>query len=112
MEVTDQQRLAGSIMNIKMENQNSDVFILIPWFKIFDLLMPILIIIVNAVEIYLLRKTLNRQSYEKILLSLSVCDLASGVLALTLVPYMSLIHDELYIVLYWITWRFISCYWT
>ena len=94
-----------------MVRQNSYVFILPLWMKIVGLLVPIIIIIVNSIEIHLLRKTLNKQSYEKVLLSLSVCDLVSGLITLTAVPYMSLVHNEFYVALYWIIWRFVFCYW-
>ena len=78
--------------------------------KIIGLLCPLLIITVNSVEIHLLRKTLNKQFYEKFSLSMSVCDLVRGFMCLTAVSYISIVQVEFYVDLYWIIWRFSLCY--
>ena len=77
---------------------------------IIGLIWPILIITVNSIEIHLLRKTLNKRSYEKLLLSMSICDLISGVITMTAVPYYFIFQDEFYIDLYWMIWGFTFCY--
>ena len=95
-----------------MDNRKFDLFKLTLLDKILGLFVPMIIIIVNSVEIHLLRKTMNKPCYEKMLLSSSLNDLISGVIGFTAVPYLSIIQDDFYIVLYWIAWGFGHSYFT
>ena len=49
-----------------MAGLSDNVLRLTLWAKIFGLLLSIIVVIVNATEIHLLRKTSNKQFYEKI----------------------------------------------
>ena len=51
----------------------------------------ILMIVLNSWEIHLLRKSNNKPNYEKILLSLTVCDLMGALIALILTAIITLI---------------------
>ena len=93
-----------------MDNQKFDLFKLTLLDKILGLFVPMIIIIVNSVEIHLLRKTMNKPCYEKMLLSLSLSDLISCLIAFTAIPYLSLIRDEFHIAIYSIVWGFGFCY--
>lgn len=80
------------------------------WSRIVGIVLPLLIITVNSLEIHVLRKIANKHFYEKVLLSLSVCDLISGVLGIIIVPIDSILRDELHLMLFWNIWGFGICY--
>ena len=69
-----------------------------------------LIVILNSIEIHVLRRTTKKHFYEKMLMSLSFSDLACGLFASVTVPYLSIVKNKLYIVLHWNVWGFALCY--
>ena len=79
--------------------------------KIIGGIVAMLIITLNSIEIHMLRSTRNKVFYEKILLSLTICDLITGVYATFAVPFTSLAKEK-YHVLYWIAWAFLVSYCT
>ena len=50
------------------------------WSKIFGYCCNLTIIITNSIQINILRKRVRKRAYEKVLLSLSVCDLITGLI--------------------------------
>ena len=81
------------------------------WNKIVGCVVPLLIIIVNSTEIHILRNVRKKAFYEKILLSLTFCDLICGVYETCTVPFVCFVKVE-YHVWHWIVWAFIISYCT
>ena len=81
------------------------------WIKIVGCVVPLLIIILNSIEIHMLKSTRNKAFYEKILLSLTICDLMTGIYGIFWVPLISHAKVEICI-LYWIGWTFLGGYCT
>ena len=93
-----------------MENSKSEPVKLEMWSKILGVIVPTLIILINSIEIHILRKSANKPFYEKILLSLSINDLICGLVSSVTVPYLSLVKNEFYILLHWNAWGTALCY--
>ena len=82
------------------------------WEKVVGAAIPLLIVIVNSIEIHVLRRSSHKPFYEKILLSLTICDLIGGVLSCFGVPVEMIVKIEFYNLLFWNIWGFWICYWT
>ena len=93
-----------------MENSKFEPVKLELWSEIVGVIVPALIIIINSVEIHVLRKAANKPFYEKILLSLSINDLICGLVSSVTVPYLSLVKNKFYVLLHWNVWGFTLCY--
>ena len=93
-----------------MEGTASILIELTLWSKLVGFLLPLLTIIVNSIEIHVIGKTRKKPYYEKILLSLSFCDLIGGICASGAVPFVSIVKNESYIILFWNVWLFGFCY--
>ena len=76
------------------------------WSKIVGFVVAILIIVLNSIEINMLRKTNNKPFYEKMLLSLTLCDLNSGIFGLIAVSLVSVVKTKSYLILNWTVWGF------
>ena len=96
----------------RMEDSNFELNELNLWTKVAGVNIPLPIAIVNSIEIHILRKSSNKPFYEKILLSLTICDLIGGVLSCFGVPIDIFVKTEFYNLLYWNLWGFWICYWT
>ena len=79
------------------------------WSKVGGCVVPLLVIIFSSIEIHILRRVRNKSFYEKILLSLTFCDLLHGIYATLAVPFLSIAKVEIHIN-YWIVWVFIVSY--
>ena len=97
---------------IKMEGSTFRIYELNLWVKIVGIVIPLLVVIVNSIQIHVLRKTSHKPFYEKILFSMTICDLINGVLSCFCVPLDLTIKTEFYNLLYWNIWWFWICYWT
>ena len=95
-----------------MDDANRKIAELNLWERVTGVAIPLLIVIVNSIEIHVLRKSSNKPFYEKILLSLTICDLIGGVLSCFGVPIEIIVKVEFYNLLYWNLWGFWICYWT
>ena len=80
------------------------------WNMIVSLATPVVSIFINSIEIQVLRRTMNKQFYEKILLSLSVCDLINNICFFILSLAVSIVKDKFYILMIWSACGFIICY--
>ena len=92
-----------------MDGRKSKVIDMSLSYKVVSAVVALLIIILNSIEIHTLRRTRNKPFYEKILLSLTVCDLMGGIYASSTVPFTTLV-DSRFHKLYWTVWSFVVCY--
>ena len=93
-----------------MKNSKAEVVKLELWSKIVICIIAVLIVVLNSIEIHVLRKTVKKPFYEKLLMSLSISDLSCGLFVSVTVPYLSLVENELYVLLHWNVWGFGICY--
>ena len=89
-----------------MKNSKAEVVRFELWSKIVYPIVAALIVLLNSIEIHVLRKTSNKPFYEKLLLSLSISDLSCGLFISVTVPYICIVKNELYILLHWNVWGF------
>ena len=78
------------------------------WSRILGLFLALMIIILNSIEFHVLRLSKTKPYYEKMLLSLTCCDLITGVLSLIGTAFDPLIESksEFYHILCWTIWGY------
>ena len=69
--------------------------------SIFGFLANVLLIVLNSIEIHILRRKANKHFYEKILLSLTTCDLVNGILGLISLITITAINSRYHTTLCW-----------
>ena len=83
-----------------MEGNNIKIFVKDIESRYIACALSVLVVVINAVEIHILRKTMDKAIYEKILLSLSTCDMIGGLLGILTFILAFLLQTEMhYIVL-------------
>ena len=93
-----------------MSYRKSEVIKLELWCRIVGFIISALMITFNSIELHVLRRTVNRPFYENFLMSLSLNDLICGVFVSVSVTFLSIVKNELYIVIHWNVWGFGLCY--
>ena len=95
-----------------MEESNINVIQLALWSTIVSLFIISLLVVLHSIQIHVLRKTAKKPFYEKILTSLTLCNLIGGILMLVTLPFVLIVKNEFHIVLYWNGFGFGLSYWT
>ena len=72
------------------------------WGKIVGILLNLLVVVLNSIEIHILRTTVKKRFYESILLSLTVSDLINGLFGFSAVALLSFFGKKSYYLLFWI----------
>ena len=97
---------------MKRMREDASIIELAPWSKTAALSVSVMVVIFNSIEIHVLRRTVNKPLYEKILLSLTICDLTWGIFAILNGSTISILENKYHILIAWNVWRFLTCYLT
>ena len=93
-----------------MDNTKFSLYEMTLWSKVTGMAIALLIITLNALEIYILLRTRRKAFHEKMLLSLTFCDLASGICGPVAIVFVSFDKNEFHQLLFWNVWEFSLVY--
>ena len=80
------------------------------WGKIIGFLLNLLVVVLNSIEIHILRTTPKKPFYEKILLSLTISDLINGIFGCVGAVLLSVFEKKIYYDLFWNIAGYGVCY--
>ena len=78
--------------------------------QIIYLVLTLLLIVLNSIELHILRKSRYKPFYEKILLSLTICDLITGLIGLPLAIFGATNDSKYYLMLFMCIWGYCVFY--